>query len=75
MPSEIIAEIAIALLAFLGTLIGSIMVSQKTLWRIQELEKKVEKHNQLVERVTALEMKDQAQWKWIDLFKEEREIK
>lgn len=71
--SDVIGEIIVAAIAFCGTLFAGIMTSQKTLWRIQELEKKVEKHNQLVERVTALEMKDQAQWKWIDLFKEERE--
>lgn len=73
--SEVLGEIIVAAIAFCGTLIAGIMTNQKTLWRIQELEKKVERHNQLVERVTALEMKDQAQWKWIDLFKEERETK
>lgn len=73
--SEVLGEIIVAIIAFCGTLIAGIMTNQKTLWRIQELEKKVERHNQLVERVTALEMKDQAQWKWIDLFKEERDAK
>ena len=73
--SEVLGEIIVAIIAFCGTLIAGIFTNQKTLWRIQELEKKVERHNQLVERVTALEMKDQAQWKWIDLFKEERETK
>ena len=59
---EYIAEFAIALLAFVGTLVSSIMSSQKTVWRIQELEKKMdqveakmEKHNRLVERVFLLE--------------------
>lgn len=59
---EYIAEFSIALLAFIGTLIGSIMSSQKTVWRIQELEKKMdqveakmEKHNRLMERVFLLE--------------------
>lgn len=37
---------------------------------ISRLEKKQDKHNQLVERVTALEHDDTAQWKWIDKFKD-----
>lgn len=37
---------------------------------ISRLEKKQDKHNQLVERVTALEHDDAAQWKWIDKFKD-----
>ena len=36
---------------------------------IARLEKKQDKHNQLIERVVKLEMKDDAQWKWIDQFK------
>lgn len=36
---------------------------------IKRLEAKQDKHNALIERVTKLEMKDEAQWKWIDEFK------
>lgn len=36
---------------------------------IARLEQKQDKHNQLIERVVKLEMKDDAQWKWIDQFK------
>lgn len=36
---------------------------------ITRLEQKQDKHNQLIERVVKLEMKDDAQWKWIDQFK------
>lgn len=36
---------------------------------IARLESKQDKHNQLIERVVKLEMKDDAQWKWIDEFK------
>lgn len=77
---EIIAEIAIAILAFAGTLVGSIMTSQKTTWRIDQLEKKfdtmerkIEKHNQVVERVALLEHDEQTQWKRIDEIREEVE--
>lgn len=36
---------------------------------IKRLEAKQDKHNDLISRVTKLEMKDEAQWKWIDEFK------
>lgn len=36
---------------------------------INRLEKKQDKHNQLIERMVKIEDSDQAQWKWIDSFK------
>ena len=52
-------ELWVALLALIGTLSGSfggIMVANKLVnYRIRELEKKVEKHNALVERVIVME--------------------
>lgn len=55
MPPEII----VGALSFAGTAIGSIagiMASSKlTNYRIEELEKKVGKHNHLVERMVAVE--------------------
>ena len=51
--------IAVALISFAGTLIGTfggIITSNKlTNYRIAQLEKKVEKHNSVVERVYQLE--------------------
>ena len=48
-------EIIIALLSLVGTVIGSglgvIASSRLTNYRIQQLEKKVEKHNSVVERM------------------------
>ena len=53
------AEIVIALLSQAGTLIGSLSgvlaANRLTNYRIQELEKKVEKHNTMVERTFRLE--------------------
>jgi hypothetical protein len=47
------SEIIVAVLACAGTVLGSmfgvIASNNKTLWRIEQLEKKVEKHNNLVE--------------------------
>lgn len=55
MPSEVI----VGLLSLAGTLIGSvagIIASNKlTLYRIDQLEKKVDKHNNLIERTYKLE--------------------
>ena len=39
---------------------------------IKRLESKQDKHNDLIERVTKLEMKDEAQWRWIDEFKDKK---
>lgn len=70
MPSEII----VAILALCGTLIGSIAgimtANRLTVYRIEELEKKVDKHNQVVERVALLEADNSTQWKRIDELKE-----
>lgn len=70
---QLIAEVVVAILAFVGTLAGSIMVSQKTTWRLDQLEKKMEKHNQLMERVAILEVNEQTQWKRIDELRDELE--
>ena len=52
-------EIIVALLSLLGTAIGSlagIMAANKlVVYRIEQLEKKVEKHNTLIERTYKVE--------------------
>lgn len=52
-------ERIIAILSLIGTLVGSIggiLISNRlTLWRLEQLEKKVDKHNCLVERMTLAE--------------------
>ena len=66
-------EVVVGILSLIGTLIGSIagiMTANKlTIYRIEQLEKKVEAHNSIVERVYKLEGSDQAQWKRIDEMK------
>lgn len=53
------AEIFVALLGFAGTLLGSLLgvvTAQKlTQYRLSQLEEKVSKHNNLVERTYILE--------------------
>lgn len=62
--------IIIAILSLCGTLFGSlagILTANKlTNFRIEALEKKVEKHNNLMERVALNERDDETQWKRID---------
>ena len=38
---------------------------------LKRLEAKQDKHNQLIERMARVEDSDQAQWKWIDSFKDQ----
>ena len=47
--------ILVALISFLGTCIGSLTGMSLIKWRIQQLEKKVEKHNSVVERTFRIE--------------------
>ncbi len=53
------SELLVALLALAGTLAGSfggILVANKLVnYRLEQLEKKVEKHNNLVERIAMAE--------------------
>lgn len=53
------STVLVALLSFLGTVLGSlfgvIAANKLSNYRIEQLEKKVEKHNNLIERVYALE--------------------
>ena len=51
--------IIVALLSFAGTLIGAYVANRKSAaimeYRLQQLEKKVDKHNTVIERTYALE--------------------
>lgn len=58
---SITSEITIALIGVIGSgfgsLVGVLTSSKMTTYRIEQLEKKVEKHNNLVERTYNLEQK------------------
>lgn len=53
------SEVVVAICSLIGTLVGSlagIMTANKlTIYRIEQLEEKVKKHNNLVERMIAVE--------------------
>jgi len=63
-------EIITALIAFCGTVVGSfggiLVANRLSNYRIGQLEKKVEKHNNLVERMTAVEYSAKSAHKRID---------
>ena len=49
--------VIVAIISLLGTLIGSFGGTQLVNYRIEQLEKKLEKHNSIVERTYILEEK------------------
>ena len=67
----------VALLSFAGTCIGSIVsiyTSNRLMtWRINELEKKVDKHNQVLDRVAVNEADMEALRQSIKEYKEKEE--
>lgn len=73
MPTEII----IAILSLCGTAIGSVAgimaANRLTVYRIEQLEKKVDAHNNVLERFVTLEHDEQTQWKRIDELKADLE--
>lgn len=67
--------ILVALMSLAGTAIGSligIMTNNKLIaYRLDQLEKKVEKHNSVVERVALLEKDTKTAFRLINEIKEE----
>ena len=68
-------EIIVALLSMLGTLAGSVIgvmtANKLTTFRIEQLEKKVEKHNNLVERMALVEASTKSAHHRLDEMREE----
>ena len=66
--------VIVAILSLCGTMFGSIAgimtANRLTTYRISQLEEKVDKHNNVVERVALLEQNDKAQWRRMDELKE-----
>lgn len=55
MPNEVLVAIIGVAGSALGSLIGILSSSKLTAYRIEQLEKKVDKHNTLIERTYKLE--------------------
>lgn len=70
-----LSSIIVAGLAFAGTVLGSYFANNKTTalvtYRMEQLEEKVNKHNNLIERMTIVEGSLNTAWKRIDEIREE----
>lgn len=68
-------EVVVALLSVAGTVLGSLFgvlaSSRLTNYRIEQLEAKVNKHNNLIERMTAVEQSVKSAHHRIDELREE----
>lgn len=65
--SETVIVGALSLVGTLGgSLFGILAANKLTTYRIEQLEKKVEKHNNVIERVAILEQSNNTQWERID---------
>ena len=66
MPNEIL----IALLSLLGTVLGSaggvFAANRLTAYRIEQLEKKVDRHNSIIERTVILERDQKTLFRLVD---------
>lgn len=58
MDNAIIVAIISGAFTLIGTLGGIIASGKLTAYRIEQLERKVDKHNQVIERVYKLEQRD-----------------
>lgn len=74
MTEGIIIALITGGIAIISNIIVAVVNNSKTLYRIEQLEKTVAKHNNLVERVVILEQADKAQWRYIDQLKEEHHV-
>lgn len=56
-------------LAIISNIMVAMAQNSKTIYRIEQLEKKMDKHNNLIERVAVIERDEKTQWKQIDEIK------
>lgn len=67
--------VLVAVLGCVGTIIGSglgaVAAASKTNFRLEQLEKKVDKHNSLVERMVAVEERSKSNTHRIDAWEQE----
>jgi hypothetical protein len=71
MPSEIIVGLLSLAGTLCGTFAGIITSAKLTAYRIEQLEKKVDKHNNFAERIPVIENNLKSVWHNINEIKEE----
>ena len=68
-------EIIVAAIALIGTAVGSLggilAANRLTNYRIEQLEKKVDKHNSVIERITVVEVRLSEQQEELDRLRRE----
>lgn len=74
MSGEMIVAIIAALATMVSTIVSVVMTNKTTLYRIEQLEVKVDKHNNVVERVALLERDNETQWKRIDEMRDDIKV-
>lgn len=70
MPSEVLIALCSLAGTLLGSLFGVLQANRLTGYRIEQLEKKMDKHNGVIERMALNEQEDATQWKRIDEHKD-----
>lgn len=58
MATDIIVSLISVIGSFAATLVGILINSKLTTYRLEQLEKKVEKHNSVIDRVYKLEQQE-----------------
>lgn len=71
--STAIATVIVGLLSLLGTLVGSFSGMKLMSYRIEQLERKVDKHNNFAERIPVIEEQIKVANHRIDDLEHERE--
>lgn len=71
MDSNIISALIALGGSLLGTLSGIIVSNRLTSYRIEQLEQKVDKHNNVLERVSLMEQNEKMIWKRVDELRNE----
>lgn len=66
MTTEMVVVFIGAFATMVSTVVSVVMSNRNTIYRIEQLEKKVDKYNDLIERIGILEKDNTAQWKRID---------
>lgn len=69
MPSEIIVALCSLAGTLFGSLFGVLQSNRLTVHRIEQLEKKMDRHNNLVERMAICERDLKSVWRNIDGLK------
>lgn len=66
MTEGIIIALITGAMAIVSNIVVAWAQNSKTVYRIEQLEKKVEAHNNLIERIVVEEQNTKAQWRRID---------